>query len=213
MTVDRKRNYVLRLVKMFPGCKAEDIASPMMSIGDVRSTISDAMKAGEIVNRSDSGEEYEITPKGEAFLRTYLTESMEKLVTILGTEEGAADPDQNERLRSSFIYRPRVADTLLFIKQHPNCLKKDVYEVMGGNGRSADSRINSLVKNGLVACTKGAEGRDIRLKLTSIGSDITDHIQTIESLMCFVGVRRWHTMSPTRYSSCARSATPRSASP
>jgi len=187
MTDERMKNYVLRNIAKHPGCNTKSLSSPLVPLEDVRNTIADAIKAGEVVNTSKDGESYEVTDLGAESIRDYAIKSLEKHVESLNLIMGA-DDFESGKMKSSFIYRPRVADALLYIRDHPDCLKGEVYSVLGGNGKSADSRINSLVENGLVVCTKGPEGRVIYMKLTNLGSDITDHIQTIESLMAFVGV-------------------------
>jgi len=91
-------------------------------------------------------------------------------------------------MKSAFLYRPRVPQALIHIKNHPDCIKKDVQAIFGGNGASIDSRINDLVLNGLVVCSLDPQSGNLRYKLTKFGSQITAQIEMIEHMMMFVGV-------------------------
>ena len=62
-------------------------------------------------------------------------------------------------------------DILLFVKDHPDCLKSEIYGSVTRNAHTSD-RIQKLADEGLLSMEHSANGRSCRLRLTEKGERI-----------------------------------------
>ena len=88
-------------------------------------------------------------------------------------------------MKTDFIFKSRVPDALVYIREHPNCKKVEIQRIFGGNGESIDKRMEDLVSNGLVK--RDQVPHFYRYVLTDKGERITSHIMEIEAIYSMWG--------------------------
>ena len=73
-------------------------------------------------------------------------------------------------------------DILLYIRDHPRCLKSDIYRNVTRNAHTAD-RIERMADMGLIDIETTSRPNTVILSLTDKGMRFTDHLLAAESVL------------------------------
>lgn len=73
-------------------------------------------------------------------------------------------------------------DILLYIRDHPGCVKSDIYREITRNAHTTD-RIGRMVDMGLIDIETTARPNTVVLSLTEKGMLFTDHLLAAESVL------------------------------
>ncbi len=74
-------------------------------------------------------------------------------------------------------------DILLYIRDHPGCVKSSVYRDVTRNAHTAD-RIGRMVDMSLIDIETTSRPNTVILSLTEKGMRFTDHLLAAESVLC-----------------------------